>query len=192
MPSISTNHNPFSDWRAPPSAAPPPSVFGALPYPRPNSAYSVYVMSFNPTVLNCEVLGGRAKVCYTVSTDDAMPGYTVVKCAKGKCLALVEWREHPRVEVRGTVPKQDSRAWLRLSRDQTYRTMTVGEAEYTWTPDNQYVNLHSSGPSQRFFGRISRGEDSVIIEVTDNALQLGLLDPIVAAAVLLQCGQNID
>ncbi|KAJ7211770.1 hypothetical protein GGX14DRAFT_449114 [Mycena pura] len=123
-----------------------------------------------------------------------MPGYTVVKCAGGTRVALFEWKEHPLVEVRGTVivPKQETRSWLRLSRDRKYRTMTIGETRYIWTPDKGHINLHSSGGSPQLLGRISRGENTVIIEVAKEAIDRGLLDPIVTAAFLLQCGHSID
>ncbi|KAJ7104398.1 hypothetical protein B0H15DRAFT_942392 [Mycena belliarum] len=48
------------------------------------------------------------------------------------------------------------------------------------------------GPRDVFFARISRGEDTVAVELTPDALQLELLDTIVVVAVLLQCGHNID
>jgi hypothetical protein len=99
-----------------------------------------------------------------------------------------------------------------------YRTMTVGGFQYTWAPDNQYINvrvlLHiwpfrpsprnrwcirtsgqlCSGPTPKFLGRISRGEDTVVVELTTDAIQLGLQDPdtAIVVAVLLQCGHNID
>lgn len=93
--------------------------------------------------------------------------------------------------------------------------MSIRGAQYTWAPDSQYINvsatlslsllvpheclpttqltqLCSSGPTPQFLARISRGDDTVAIELTADALQLGLLDTIVVVAVLLQCGHNID
>ncbi|KAJ7512978.1 hypothetical protein B0H11DRAFT_1843415 [Mycena galericulata] len=224
MPPVDTHHNPFDGWSraisgpytyaphgaAPP--APPPSVFGALPYPTPPTSSSrtgpssppltvFYLTALNPTVLNCAVLGPPgARMRYMVSTDGALPGYTVIKSApaaadreqKMKSVALIEWQKHPRVEVRGAVPKQEVREWLRISRDQMYRTMSVRGAHYTWAPDGQYINLCSSGPTPQFLGRISRGDDCIAVELTADAIQLRLLDTIVVVAVLLQCGHNID
>ncbi|KAJ7785241.1 hypothetical protein DFH07DRAFT_681166, partial [Mycena maculata] len=177
---------------------PPPSVFGVLPYPTPPSTgnpapplVAFFLTALNPGVLNCTVVGppGGARAHYTVTTDNAMPGYTVVKNAERRSIALIEWQKHPRVEVRGAVPKQDTRAWLKLSRDQTYRTMSIAGCQYTWAPEKQYINLCSSG---QFLARISRGDDAVVIELTPDAIQLGLLDSTVVVAVLLQCGHNID
>ncbi|KAJ7485757.1 hypothetical protein FB451DRAFT_941127, partial [Mycena latifolia] len=178
-----------------------PSVYGALPYPTPPSLRSsgappltaFYLTALSPTVLNCTVVGPRARAHYAVSTDGSMPGYTVIKRAKDrKSIALIEWAAHPRVEVRDAVAKQETRHWLWISRDQTYRTMTIRGCEYTWAPDNQYINLCASGPTPRFLGRISRGDDTVVVELTPDALQLELLDTAVVVAVLLQCGHNID
>ncbi|KAJ7119942.1 hypothetical protein C8R43DRAFT_1077027 [Mycena crocata] len=201
------------------SAVSPPSVFGALPYPNPpvasasgshtrsnSSLTTFYLTSLNPSVLNCVVLGpapgpqnqhhphspAASKLYYAITTDNTMPGYTVFKNAARKSIGLIEWQRHPRVEVRGAVPKQETRGWLKVSRDQTYRTMTIRGFKYTWAPDGQYINLCSSGPSPQFLGRISRGEDSVAIELTPDAIQLELLDTAVVVAVLLQCGHNID
>jgi hypothetical protein len=93
--------------------------------------------------------------------------------------------------------------------------MTVRGFQYTWAPENEYINvselylpllfgqvidddwLHfnqlcSSGPSPQFLGRISRGEDTVVVELTADAIQLGLQDTTIVVAVLLQCGHNID
>ncbi|KAJ7104400.1 hypothetical protein B0H15DRAFT_766916 [Mycena belliarum] len=124
MPPVHTHLNPF-DWSSHPSSS-APSVFGALPYPSPTRAThapqltAFYLTALNPTVLNCAVVDARARVHYAVSTDGAMPGYTVVKRARDqKSVALVEWQAHPRVEVRGAVAKQETRDWLRLSSDQT-------------------------------------------------------------------------
>ncbi|KAF8205283.1 hypothetical protein K438DRAFT_1579731 [Mycena galopus ATCC 62051] len=177
----------------------PPSVFGALPYPTPPSSYMPNLTTFfftalSPSVLNCAVVGppGRSRLHYTISTDSNMAGYTVVKNAERKSIALIEWTNHPRVEIRGVIPKQEIKGWLKISRDQTYRTMTVRGFEYTWAPDNQYINLCSSGPSSQFLGRISRAKDGIFVELTPDAIQLGLQDTTIVVAVLLQCGHNID
>ncbi|KAJ6570815.1 hypothetical protein DFH09DRAFT_1462726, partial [Mycena vulgaris] len=175
--------------------ASPVSVFGALPYPTPRapSLTAYYLTALNPGVLNCAVVDRHARAHYAVSTDSKMPGYTVVKrAADRKSIALVEWQKHPRVEIRGAVAKQETKDWLRISRDQMFRTMTLRGNQYIWAPENQYINLTSCSSSPKFLGRISRGDDSVIIELTPEALQLDLLDTTVVVAILLQCGHNID
>ncbi|KAJ6489949.1 hypothetical protein C8R45DRAFT_901555 [Mycena sanguinolenta] len=221
MPPVYTNDNPYHGWiktssgqnwtqyggtsRAGTSknaglaaSEPPPSVFGVLPYPTPPSAHYVpnlttfYLTSLNPSILNCSVIGPRSRLHYTISTDSSLAGYTVFKNAEKKSIALIEWTKPPRVEIRGVIPKQETQSWLKISRDQTYRTMTVRGFEYTWAPDTQCINLCSSGPSPQFLGRISRGKDTVIVELTPDAIQLGLQDTTIVVAVLLQCGHSID
>ncbi|KAJ7912319.1 hypothetical protein B0H13DRAFT_2232533 [Mycena leptocephala] len=209
MPPVHTNHNPYEGWSktnsghsnyssGSASGAPPPSIFGALPYPTPpNTRFApnlttLYLTSLSPSVLNCAVIGPHSRLHYSISTDSNMPGYTVVKNADRKSVALIEWTKQPRVEIRGAVPKQETKGWLKISRDQTYRTMTVRGFQYTLAPQDQYINLCSSGPSPQFLGRISRGDDAVIVELTPDAIQLGLQDTTIVVAVLLQCGHNID
>ncbi|KAK7039709.1 hypothetical protein R3P38DRAFT_3468583 [Favolaschia claudopus] len=243
---LDTNLNPYGAWgggssrRNPRSSqasgsrgAPPPSLYGVLPYvyPNPNQvpveggAYSnttrssshpattdlvtFYLTSPTPShahansrsagvnVLNCTVLDARSsRVQYTISTDNSLAGYTVYKSVlDGRSVGLIEWGRgnlKTSVEVRGAVQKQETKAWLRVSRDQTYRTMTVRGFQYTWSPDNQYINLCSPGPTPTFLGRISRGDETVVIELTPDAIQLNLQDASIVAAVLLLCGQNID
>lgn len=101
--------------------APAPSVFGALPYPTsppPSDLVTFQFSSFNPTILNCTILGPHSRPSFRITTDSSMPGYTVVKNAEGKNIALIEWQARPYVEVRGILPKQSIRHWLRLSPDQ--------------------------------------------------------------------------
>ncbi|KAK7044369.1 hypothetical protein R3P38DRAFT_2766024 [Favolaschia claudopus] len=172
-----------------------------IPNPQPGNLTTFYLTSPNPyahtasvlNVLNCSVLDAHnSHVHYTISTDNSLAGYTVFKNALEKrSVGLIEWgKGKTSVEVRGAVPKQETKAWLRVSRDQTYRTMTVRGFQYIWSPDNQYINLSSAAtPTPAFLGRISRGDGTVMIELTPDAVQLGLQDAFIVAAVLLLCGQ---
>ena len=54
----------------------------------------------------------------------------------------------------------------------------------------QMYKVHSSAP--RVLGRISRVPTSVTLELTPEAVQLGLLEPALVATALLSCGHNID
>ncbi|KAK7039705.1 hypothetical protein R3P38DRAFT_3181495 [Favolaschia claudopus] len=174
------------------------------PAPQPGNLTTFCLTSPSPyahttsvlNVLNCSVLDARnSHVHYTISTDNSLAGYTVFKSALEKIsVGLIEWgKGKTSVEVRGAVPKQETKAWLRVSRDQTYRTMTVRGFQYVWSPDNQYINLSSAAsPTPTFLGRISRGDETVVIELTPDAVQLGLQDASIVAAVLLLCGQRID
>jgi hypothetical protein len=100
------------------TSAPPPSIFGALPYPFVSSALpgaiTLKFTSLSPTILNSKVIGPRNETYFRVVTDG---GHTVLKDAQGSNIALLEWRDHPTVEARGLVVKQPMGQWLRLSTD---------------------------------------------------------------------------
>ncbi len=127
--------NPFGSWaeagNGQSSASlwngtPPPSIFGALPYPAsPSNTVTYYFTSFKPNIFNCSVVGPQNQVYYQIVTDNSMPGYTVVKNAEGKNISLVEWQAHPFVEIRGTLAKQNVMNWLRLSPDQRCLNMML-------------------------------------------------------------------
>ncbi|PBK79922.1 hypothetical protein ARMGADRAFT_950281 [Armillaria gallica] len=175
--------------------APAPSLFGALPYPTPPvpaNYVSFYLTSFNPSVLNCTVIGPQQRPYFTFITDPNMPTYTVLKDAKGRSTALVEWQSHPLVELRGVISKQKARDWLRLSQDKASRTMDVCGTRYLWIPQEQYINLYSSGSSPRLLARICRGHGTITLDIAAEAMQLGLLEAAIIATMLLQSGQNID
>ena len=50
--------------------------------------------------------------------------------------------------------------------------------------------LHSTAP--RILARISRTPSAVTLDITQDAIQGGLLEPSIVATVLLSCGANID
>ncbi|KAF8155943.1 hypothetical protein B0H34DRAFT_660076 [Crassisporium funariophilum] len=199
-------NNPFGSWaeagqgqsvhHAWNGGAPAPSVFGALPYPTAPSDSNLvtfYFTSFSPTIFNCTVIGPQAQVYYRVVTDNYMPGYTVIKNAEGKNISLIEWQTHPLIEVRDLLAKQHIRTWLGLTKDKSSRTMTVRGMQYTWTPRDKSINLYTGEhKNPRFLARITRANGTITLDMTNDAIQLGLLDPIVAAALLLQSGRNID
>jgi hypothetical protein len=112
--------NPFSGWAESkkPNGSAPPSIFGALPYPStPSKSLKLSFTSFSPSITNCTVVGTRGQVFYHVETDPHNPGYTLLKNASGKNVALVEWQSHPFVEIRGSLSKQHVADWLKLSQD---------------------------------------------------------------------------
>ncbi|KAF8962579.1 hypothetical protein BDZ97DRAFT_2021739 [Flammula alnicola] len=186
------NH-PFGSWS---EAGQAPSIFGALPYPTDpeySNLVTFYFTSFSPNILNCTVIGPQARVYYRIVTDNQMPGYTVIKNAEGKNVSLIEWQAHPMIEVRGLLSKQHVRTWLGLTADKRSRTMTVRGMQYTWAPRDKSINLYAGGHrGPTFLARITRANGAITLDMTQDAIQLGLLDPIVAAALLLQCGRNID
>lgn len=117
-------NNIFAGW----GQGPAPSVFGALPSPAPATPadfVTFYLTSFNPSVLNCTVIGPQQKTYFTIITDPNMPTYTVLKDAKARSIGLVEWSSgsstttstSPAIELRGVLSKQKIKEWLQLSYD---------------------------------------------------------------------------
>ncbi|KAH9478614.1 hypothetical protein JR316_0009071 [Psilocybe cubensis] len=180
-----------STWNG---AAPTPSIYGALPYPNDSSAFQTfYFTNFSPDILNCTVIGPQAQVYYRIVTDNQMPGYTVVKNSEGKNVSLIEWQSHPMIEVRGLLTKQYVRAWLALTADKSARTMSVRGMQYAWAPRDKSISLFAGGPrNPTLLARITRTNGAIALDMTPDAIQLGLLDSVVAASLLLQCGRNID
>lgn len=115
--------NPYATWsnsnlrRSVPGV---PSVHGALPFAASRAAsnsITFHFTAFDPTILNCTVVGQNTYPYFKITTDAAMPGYTVVKNSDGKTIALIEWKDRPLVEIRDVFSKQRVSDWLVLSPD---------------------------------------------------------------------------
>lgn len=89
---------------------------------------SFFFTSYNPNIFNCTVVGPKAQPCYTIVTDDQMPGYTVVRDMEGKNVSLIEWQRQPYIEIRGMVSKQAIGTWLRLSPNKEYVSWFILES----------------------------------------------------------------
>ncbi|KAG1753590.1 uncharacterized protein EDB91DRAFT_1077330 [Suillus paluster] len=178
--------NPFAAQDA---SVPPPSVFGALPYPTVSSslpgAVTFRFTSFSPTILDCKVIGPRDDTYFRVVTDAG--GYTMLKDAQGSNIALLEWQDRPTVEARGLVTKQPMGQWLRLSTDRSNRFMVYNGAWLFLESPRQI-----SAGSYDVLARVLKTHDAVVLELTPHAIQLGLLELGVLATILLQCGKSID
>jgi hypothetical protein len=113
--------NPFSSWadaKKNNGSAPPPSIYGALPYPSAASnSLTLSFPTFNPSDLNCTATGAQGQTYYSIVTEPHNPGYTIVKNASGKSIALIEWQSHPLVDIRGIFSKQSVKDWLKLAAD---------------------------------------------------------------------------
>ncbi|KAJ6508126.1 hypothetical protein C8R45DRAFT_1089334 [Mycena sanguinolenta] len=71
--------------------------------------------------------------------------------------------------------------------------MTAKGKTFVWAPDGESVCLYSPGlGAPQTYARVTREEGAVALDITAEAIQIGLLDVCVAAALLLQCGRNID
>lgn len=103
------------------SSQPVPSIYGALPFPSQladNPPLMVFTFTgFNPTIANCTILGPNGSPQFGVVTEPALPGYTILKSMNGKSVALIEWREPAKVEIRGLAPKQPVSSFLKVSSD---------------------------------------------------------------------------
>ncbi|KAJ6562121.1 hypothetical protein B0H19DRAFT_943011 [Mycena capillaripes] len=178
------------------NTVPQPSIFGALPYPTqnpPSMFVSFRFTSFSPTILNSTVMGPQGQTYFRVNTDIPTPGFTVITNAANQPMIIIEWSKHPVIEIRGIVSKQQSSQWLALSPEKRYRTMTGKGKTFVWAPDGDSICLYSSGlGAPQNFARVTREEGAVALEITAEAVRIGLLEICVAAALLLQCGRRID
>ncbi|KAK7047304.1 hypothetical protein VNI00_006535 [Paramarasmius palmivorus] len=187
--------NPFSSWNS--SAGSAPSVYGALPTAgSPTGAAGVLrfvFTSLNPDVLHCTVIGPNMQPHFYIVTDPAS-GFTILKRHDGKAFGVIEWQSHPIVEIKDLVRKQLSAHFLRLSSDQRSRRMAFNEGDYAWVPQQapaEGICLYPAN-SRDFVARITRDNRAVVLELTQNAVQAGLLLPCVLATVLVQSGRQID
>jgi hypothetical protein len=165
------NH-PYSSWHNAGNVQPqwgngseqPPSVFGALPsptFPSKSNLVTFRFTSFNPTILNCDVVGPNSFPYFRVVTDSSMRGYTVLQ-REGKNIALVEWQDHPQVEIRDKMSKKAVSRLLSLSPDRrfasmsfpfnlslicrhlSFRTMHINGQQYTWAPKQNVICVSHS------------------------------------------------
>ncbi|KAG7086560.1 hypothetical protein E1B28_002508 [Marasmius oreades] len=200
--------NPFSVWYDNPSHQgvrgsnydePPPSVFGALPVFSPNATNSPMLTytftSFNPSILNCTILGPGNTPSFNVFTDPAMPGYTIFKTPDGKSFGLLEWSQASKVEIRGAVAKQLASQFLRRSTDCRFRVMQVGGQDYMLLSGPQgTVTLYPAGVNANNNSRVAqikcRGPN-VVLEIDQNVARAGFLHACIVATVLLYSGHTI-
>ncbi|OBZ67691.1 hypothetical protein A0H81_12364 [Grifola frondosa] len=155
-----------------------PSIFGALPSlpisssaPRSMQPDSVtfQLMNFNSTILNCSI-------------DN-----------ESRNVAMIQWQPNATLEIRGVSSRQRVREWLRLSSDQSRRIMEVKGIQYAWAPMDGFICLYRmQTTAPRVLARIARAPTMVLLELTQEAMQAGLLEPSLVATVMLVCGHNID
>ncbi|KAJ7780866.1 hypothetical protein DFH07DRAFT_950088 [Mycena maculata] len=175
---------------------PQPSIFGALPFPTSPSAptlLSFSFASFNPTLLNSTVTGPQSRVFFNITTDSPTVGFSVFRDPATHPVVIIEWLEHPVIEIRGILSKRHTSEWLALSQNRSHRKMEARGKSFVWVPGGDYIFLYAAGLGQpRLYAQVSRDDDSVTLELSAEAIQIGLLEVCVAATFLLQCGRNID
>ncbi|CAK5283434.1 unnamed protein product [Mycena citricolor] len=195
LPSDTEMLNPYAqDWNHPNGASAPPSVFGALPSVAKAlpTFFTFRFTSFNPSIMNCTVMGPQATAYFRIITDTPMAGVSVFQNATGGTFSLVQWNQHPDVEIQGVAARQPTSSLLSLSHDRSYRSFTWADGSaLLFVPRDNYIWIYYNSLEQ-ILGRISRGRDWVTLELTGEALRLGLLETSVVATFLLQSGRNID
>ncbi|KAJ7354112.1 hypothetical protein DFH08DRAFT_691395 [Mycena albidolilacea] len=176
-------------------SSPQPSIFGALPYPsrNPTPMFMTFRFTqFSPTIMDSTVIA-NSRTYFRVKTDAPTVGYTVIYNSANQPTIVIEWLKHPVIEIRDILSKRQTSQWLELSADKTYRTMTARGKTFLWVPDGSHISLYSAGlGAPQIYARIAREEGAVALELTSEAIQIGLLEVAVAAALLFQCGRNID
>ncbi|OJT13163.1 hypothetical protein TRAPUB_10318 [Trametes pubescens] len=191
------NNNPYGQWQQGGAA---PSVFGALPSApasnppsaMPNSVTFTFT-NFKTTILNSTVLGPQQRTVYRVVTEPTAPACTIFKDNESRNAAMVQWQPHATVEVHGVAAKQRVRDWLRLASDQSRRVMDFRGVQYGWAPMEGFICLYKvQSPAPRVLARIARIPNNVMLEMTQEALQAGMLEACLVATVMLCCGHNID
>ncbi|KAJ7627932.1 hypothetical protein DFH06DRAFT_1102831 [Mycena polygramma] len=173
---------------------PQPSIFGALPYPSRTSAPTFLAFRFacfKPTITNSTVTGPQSRVFFRATSPT--PGFSVIYDASDDPIIIVEWAEHPIVEVRGIVSKRLASSWLALAQNGSHRKMEARGKHFVWVAGGEYIFLYAAGVGQpQVYAQISRDANSVTLELTTEAVQIGLLEICVAATFLLQSGKSID
>ncbi|KAF9049499.1 hypothetical protein BDZ89DRAFT_1154387 [Hymenopellis radicata] len=188
----SINNGPWS-----PTSPPPPSIFGALPFssePKPETILQ-FVFTFESTILDSTVVGPRNRTYFHIANGQPREGTTLFRDAEGRNFAVIDWQQHPVVELRDLLERQAVSSWMPLSSDRTQRAMTARGRWYCWVPQGNtillYTATHASTPPTPC-GKLSRTDRVVTLELTANAVQVGLLEFCIVAAVLLQSGRRID
>ncbi|TFK21142.1 hypothetical protein FA15DRAFT_95264 [Coprinopsis marcescibilis] len=162
---------------------------------------SFQFMSAMKTILNSTVMGANGKKYFTIATHAV--GNTIIindqaGNGTGEAAGTIEWQQRPYVALLDMVARQAASQWLTLSADKRYRTMMVRGQQYSWVPSAGMICLYTAGnnPSE-FVARISKGRDAasgamLSLDVTTKAVQGGLLDACILAALLFNSGRNFD
>ncbi|RPD75459.1 hypothetical protein L226DRAFT_462090 [Lentinus tigrinus ALCF2SS1-7] len=177
-----------------------PSLFGALPSASPSASAAIQAdsvtfqfVNFKSTILNSSIIGPQQRTLYRVVTEATAPACTVLKDNESRSAAMVQWQPNATVEVRSIAAQQRVRDWLRLSSDQSRRVMEVNGVKYAWAPMQGFICMYKVNTSTpRVLCRIARVPNSVTLELSQEAMQLSLLEPALVATVLLSSGASID
>ncbi|TFK20103.1 hypothetical protein FA15DRAFT_600322 [Coprinopsis marcescibilis] len=113
-----------------PNASLPPT-FGALPtVTYPTNTLSFEFSPAQPDILICFVVGPNRTTYFKVVTPN---GATLILMPRDDGMVRIEWQAEPKFEIRNVIPNVYALQWVRLSQDQSYRTMSVG-GRNVWAP----------------------------------------------------------
>ncbi|EIN08501.1 hypothetical protein PUNSTDRAFT_69040 [Punctularia strigosozonata HHB-11173 SS5] len=156
--------------------------------------FSLHFVSFSPTILSCDVVDSNGGPRYAVRTE-LLNGtlVTTVTDALGRALAILDWKNKPAVEISGHIGRQAASEWLVRSENGSSRTMELGAMHYRWVTheDNLCLTMHLR-PGADVLCRVTKTRDMITLELTQNAIVIGLELPAIVATMLLMSGRNID
>ncbi|KAJ2924647.1 hypothetical protein H1R20_g12458, partial [Candolleomyces eurysporus] len=183
--------NPYADW---PSQT---SVFGVLPPVSRSHTSNPPVFTFNyvtlsPDVLNCTITGPDAVPYLHVTTVDG--GYrTVFSKSNSGGLARIDWAGHASVDIPNCMGKQFIGQWL-VPAGGGRRIMTVRGSRFMWASGDNCIYLDRDGapPSNHPLARIYHVREAITLELTIEAVQLGLLEAAIVATVVFRSNRNFD
>ncbi|KAK7021430.1 hypothetical protein R3P38DRAFT_3317742 [Favolaschia claudopus] len=107
-------------------------------------------------------------------------------------IALIQRHRHPEVEIRNILERQRTSEMLGLDSRQSVSNDDRERNDVIFMPRDNFIWIYSNASQPELLGRISRAQNAVNLELTGEAIHLGLLEPAVVASFLLQCGRNID
>ncbi|KAJ6592353.1 hypothetical protein B0H19DRAFT_975176, partial [Mycena capillaripes] len=71
--------------------------------------------------------------------------------------------------------------------------MVIKGRTFIWAPEGKFICLYSVClRAPQIYARVSKEDGIVALELTSEAIQLGIIEECVASAFLLQCGRTID
>ncbi|KDR65215.1 hypothetical protein GALMADRAFT_148873 [Galerina marginata CBS 339.88] len=187
------NPHSINQWPWRPHSSSP--TFSALPsfLERPTSVHKFTFTSFNPDITNCVALGPNQQNYFSVQTNGSIT--TVSKANHQTPAAVIQWGQHPTVEAANFLVPQRTSEFLKLSQDQTHRTMMADGKTYGWIPREDGIYLYNAGPHPPVeFARMRLSNDmtKVYLELTGDAFPAGLLKPSILATILLFSGRVLD
>ncbi|KAJ7117173.1 hypothetical protein C8R44DRAFT_739016 [Mycena epipterygia] len=124
------------------------------------------------TLLDSIVFGPNSQLYFRVSTASRPLRYTAIHDSTNEAVTVIKWLKQPVIKIRDVITKRAVSQWLVLS------------------SDKKFISTGLEAP--RIYARIFRDDNSLALDLTTEAIKMGLLDVCVAAALVLQSGLNID